>query len=282
MMIMKTAKKSLPATLTAAVAAAPVFPETQSPAVAKLADADLNILASAAPLSPVKVEKPVKAEVCKPVPAAAPIHAAASLLELVQAMDGSKEARYNVALDAVTAAYSVAITYGNKTQLIAVLQSTGRKVCERAMRTAIQTVGALGYHKDAGTRQSVIDAAVATAMTIFADIACKAPVKRAPAVPTEVVEEATGAGTAAAEGVAVAANDTEELPGNAAFKLVVSMAQHGELSNEEKTELATAINPGMPNIADYAATLADADLSALIQSLLDVAAARHVPLLKSA
>lgn len=248
---MKTAKKSLPPVLTAAVAVAPVFPETQSPVVAKLADADLNTLASAAPLSPVKAEKPVKAEVCKPVPAAAPIHAAASLLELVQAMDGSKEARYNVALDAVTAAYSVAITYGNKTQLIAVLQSTGRKVCERAMRTAIQTVGALGYHRDAASRQAVIDAAVATAMTIFADIACKAPVKRAPAVPTE----ATGAGEGEGEGVA--ANDTNAAPSAGAGSVPM-------------------------DIVGYASMLADDDLSALIQSLLDVAAARHIPLLKSA
>lgn len=275
---MKTAKKSLSPVLTATVAIAPIAPETKAPAVSKLTNADLDILASSAPLSPVKAEKPVKAEVCKPVPAAAPIHAAASLLELVQAMDGSKEARYNVALDALTAAYSVAITYGNKTQLIAVLQSTGRKVCERAMRTAIQTVGALGYHRDAASRQAVIDAAVATAMTIFADIACKAPVKRAPAVAPEATEAATGEG----EGEGVAANDTEELPGNAAFKLVVSMAQHGELSNDEKTELAKAINPGMTDITGYAATLADAELSALIQSLLDVAAARHMPLLKSA
>ena len=252
---MKTAKKSLAPVLTAAVAVAPIAPETQAPAVSKLSDADLNILASAAPLSPVKAEKPVKAEVCKPVPAAAPIHAAASLLELVQAMDGSKEARYNVALDAVTAAYSVAITYGNKTQLIAVLQSTGRKVCERAMRTAIQTVGALGYHRDAASRQAVIDAAVATAMTIFADIACKAPVKRAPAVPTDVVAEADGAG--AGEGAGVAANDTNATP--------------------------SAGTGSVPmDIVGYASMLADADLSALIQSLLDVAAARHVPLLKSA
>lgn len=244
---MKTAKKSLAPVLTATVAIAPIAPETKAPAVAKLSDADLNILASAAPLSPVKAEKPVKAEVCKPVPAAAPIHAAASLLELVQAMDGSKEARYNVALDAVTAAYSVAITYGNKTQLIAVLQSTGRKVCERAMRTAIQTVGALGYHRDAASRQAVIDAAVATAMTIFADIACKAPVKRAPAVPTEATEEATGEG--------VAANDTNAAPSAGAAPM---------------------------DIVGYASMLADDDLSALIQSLLDVAAARHIPLLKSA
>ena len=250
---MKTAKKSLAPVLTATVAIAPIAPETRAPAVSKLTNADLDILASSAPLSPVKAEKPVKAEVCKPVPAAAPIHAAASLLELVQAMDGSKEARYNVALDALTAAYSVAITYGNKTQLIAVLQSTGRKVCERAMRTAIQTVGALGYHRDAASRQAVIDAAVATAMTIFADIACKAPVKRAPAVAPEATEAATGEG----EGEGVAANDTNAAPSAGAGSVPM-------------------------DIVGYASMLADDDLSALIQSLLDVAAARHIPLLKSA
>lgn len=250
---MKTAIKTLPATLTQAVAVAPTFPETQAPIVGKLDDASLNILAAAAPLSPVKAEKPVKAEVVKAVPPRAAIHAAATLLELVQALDGSKEQRYNVALDALTAAYTTALTYGNKSELIAVMQSTGKKACERGMRTAIQIVGALGYHKDASTRQDAINAAVATAMTVFADIACKPPVKRAPAVPAPATDAVAADG--AGEGVAEAAPDTDAAPSAGAAPM---------------------------DIVGYAQMLPDLALADLIDSLLKVAAARHVPLLKAA
>lgn len=247
---MKTVSKILPAALTAHVAVpAPVA----APQANRLTDVDLSILGAAAPLSmpePKAVKAP-KAEVCKPVPAAAPIHAAASLLELVQAMDGSKEARYNVALDGLTAAYSVALTYGNKTQLIAVLNSTGKKACEKGMRQAVQIVGALGYHKDASTRQEAIDAAVATAMTIFAGIACKESVKRVAAVKADAAPVAEGAG----EGAADAANDAATDTGAGAAPL---------------------------DIVGYASMLADAELESLIRSLLDVVAARKAPLLKQA
>lgn len=249
MMIMKTTVKTLAPVLTGPVAVAPTFPETQAPIVAKLDDASLNILAAAAPLSPIKTEKPVKAEVVKAVPPRAAIHAAASLLELVQALDGSKEQRYNVALDAVTAAYTTALTYGNKSELIAVLQSTGKKACERGMRTAIQTVGALGYHKDAATRQDAINAAVATAMTIFADIACKPPVKRAAAVPAPATDAVTGAGEGAPEAAPDAAPSAGAVP---------------------------------MDIVGYASMLADDALADLIKSLLDVAAARNTQMLKAA
>lgn len=247
---MKTKIAALPVALTVHV---PVPAPVAAPKANKLSDVDMDILHAAAPLSmpePKAVKAP-KAEVCKPVPAAAPIHAAASLLELVQSMDGSKEARYNVALDGLTAAYSVALTYGNKTQLIAVLNSTGKKACEKGMRQAVQIVGALGYHKDAATRQGAIDSAVASAITIFASIACKETVKRAPVVKAEAAPVAEGAG----EGVADAANDAGANTGAGAAPM---------------------------DIIGYASMLSDDALESLIRSLLDVAAARKQPVLQAA
>ncbi len=103
----------------------------------------------------------------------------ATLLETVRAMDGSTEDRFNVAHTALTSAYTQALTYGNKTQLTQVAESDGRKVCERAMRMAVQTIGVLGMHKDAVSRTDAIEGAVIAALDIFASIACvaKAPAK---------------------------------------------------------------------------------------------------------
>lgn len=123
------------------------------------------------------------------------LSAPVSLLETIRALDGSKENRFIVAEQALTLAYTCAMQYGNKTQLKEMLESTGKKVCERAMRSAVQIVGVLALHKDVSTRADAIALAVHTALDIFGAIACKpAAAKQPKAVPTPAPSADAGAG----------------------------------------------------------------------------------------
>lgn len=182
------------------------------------------------------------------------IVSAPSLLEVMQAMDGAKEARYNVMLDALTLAYTQALTHGDKRQLKAVLDSTGRGKCVKAMRSAVQTVGVLGLHKDADTRADAIASAVATASTVFAD-ACLTIVKRAPASKAvKASEKVAGKGEGEGEGAAPA-----------------------------PATPAQSVDSGV--VCAYARTLADDELSALLDSLAVIVSERasvRMPLLKAA
>lgn len=180
------------------------------------------------------------------------IVSAPSLLEVMQAMDGAKEARYNVMLDALTLAYTQALTHGDKRQLKAVLDSTGRGKCVKAMRSAVQTVGVLGLHKDADTRADAIASAVATASTVFAD-ACLTVVKRAPA--------------------SKAVKASEKVAGKG----------EGEGAAPAPATPAQSIDSGV--VCAYARTLADDELSALLDSLAVIVSERasvRMPLLKAA
>lgn len=180
------------------------------------------------------------------------IVSAPSLLEVMQAMDGAKEARYNVMLDALTLAYTQALTHGDKRQLKAVLDSTGRGKCVKAMRSAVQTVGVLGLHKDADTRADAIASAVATASTVFAD-ACLTVVKRAPA--------------------SKAVKASEKVAGKG----------EGEGATPAPATPAQSVDSGV--VCAYARTLADDELSALLDSLAVIVSERasvRMPLLKAA
>ena len=84
---------------------------------------------------------------------------AASLLETMSALDGNKQDRFNVAQSALFSAYSQSLRHGNKTQLTDMLASDSKKVCVRAMRTAVQVVGVLGLHKNVISRADAIDTA---------------------------------------------------------------------------------------------------------------------------
>lgn len=126
-----------------------------------------------------------------------------SLLTTLQAMDGDRSARADVALPALHHAYTIAIKTGNVSQLHAVITSTGKKLCEKAMRTAIQQIGvgikdgvATGKglstesKKIAGdnneTLDGYIDRLVMEALAIFVSIACK---EKAPKKEKELTPE---------------------------------------------------------------------------------------------
>lgn len=189
----------------------------------------------------------------KAVVKSAPI--GASLLETVRALDGNKADRAAVAYTALMSAYTVALTYGNKTQLNDVLTSTGKKVCEKAMRNAVQVVGVLGLHKTAATRQEAIEQAVMVALDLFIAVACvtkektvKAKVEApAPVVPVE------GAGD----------SDT---------------------ATEEQAVIGpiAAATLNADTIQAYAATLDDSALTMLTNRLLALVESRATPLLKAA
>lgn len=208
------------------------------------------------------VVTPVAATIATPIanPKAVAIRAPkvaaieASLLETVRALDGNKEDRLNVAHAALTVAYTVALTYGNKTQLTAVLASTGKKVCEKAMRAAVQEVGVLGMHKDSQTRAQAILDAVNVATSLFAAVACVVKAKQPKAAKVEApVTPAAGAG------------DSTEADTDTPAAAPIAAAQ--------VTESA---------IVSYAESLPDAQLAALTDRLVALIEARTRTHLKAA
>lgn len=151
-----------------------------------------------------------------------------TLLETVRALDGNKEERFHAAQCALYSAYTQALQHGNKTQLTEMLNSDGKKVCEKAMRTAVQTVGVLGMHKDSATRNDAIEMAVTVAADIFAAIACKVSkpraVKAKPLTGTAFLDLATMQPGSA--GVSMAAGSTSDTP--------VVGAVHGDITDMQK------------------------------------------------
>lgn len=129
-----------------------------------------------------------------------------SLLSVLQAMDGNKSARADVALTALHSAYTLAIKSGNVSQIADVIGSTGKKVCEKAMRTALQQTG-VGFvdgnvsGKGLATKSKksasdncesldeYIDRMSMLALDIFVSIACKETVKKEKVI-TEAEAEA--------------------------------------------------------------------------------------------
>ncbi len=168
-----------------------------------------------------------------------------SLLNTVRALDGNKEDRAVVARAALYSAYHSALFFGNKTQLKEVLESTGKKLCEKAMRNAVQIIGVPAVHKNVATRQDALDEAVMLALDLFAAVACvtkaKAVKVEAPKV-EETKEESTGEGDTNTEAATPSASP------------------------------ATTFNA--ESIATYAATLPDTELAALTDRLMAIIEAR--------
>ncbi len=111
-----------------------------------------------------------------------------TLLETVQAFDGSHEARYNLAHDALTSAYTKAFKYGDKRELNAVLKApaTGKgSKCVAAMQTAIKAVdqAMIVSITLSDSRNDKIASAVSCALDVFASLVCvtKAKTVKAPA-----------------------------------------------------------------------------------------------------
>lgn len=188
-------------------------------------------------------------------PVAAPVHVAATLLELMQAMDGKREARYNVAVDALTAAYTQAMTYGDKRQLNGMLTSKGKGKCVVTMRDAIQQAGVLGLYKDDSTRADAIAAAVAIASTVFFEGACQPKAK-----PVKAVKEAA--------------------PAEAAVKGEGDGTQEGEGAAPTPATPATTLDNA--TVALYARTLSSAQLADLLDVLSAIVAEKAEPLLRAA
>lgn len=178
-----------------------------------------------------------------------------SLLELVRSLDGSKEERFNVAHAALNTAYTLALTHGNKTQLTQVLESTGKKQCEKAMRNAVQVVGVPGLHKDATTRADAIESLVLLALDLFAAVACKPAAVKAPK-----------------------AKDETPAPANSA----VSESEAGEGEQSAPATAAAPVALSFAAVHAYAAALDDTALAALAADLLKLIEARAVPMLKVA
>lgn len=172
---------------------------------------------------------------------------ASSLLEVVQAMDGNKEARYNVAFDALSIAYTKALTHGDKRQLKAMLEAKGKGKCVTAMRNAIQDVGVLGLHKDDDTRADAIALAVASASTLFSEAVLTIKPKAKPKA--KKVEKVVPVGKGAGEG---------------ADALPTSELQSIEMDNDV--------------VLAYARTLDDSTLAALLSDITTLVMARSEPL----
>ena len=181
------------------------------------------------------------------------------LLPLLQAMDNNKTARADVAGRALHAAYTLAAKSGNVSQIADVIASTGNKVCEKAMRKALQVVG-LGIATDGTasgrglkamvtaeaerskmTIDEYIDSQVNDALSIFVGIACK------PAKPAKTAEEkaaakaASDAANAAKSAELQADSDTVTLDADTMLDTMIQAIGTGVYSAEDIDRLYVAV-----------------------------------------
>lgn len=192
---------------------------------------------------PVSVVAPVVAPVVAKSTKTEKVALTVSLLETVRALDGSKADRYAVGLQALTRAYTQALQHGNKTDLNGMIASDGRKVCERAMRSAVQVVGIPSVSKlNAEAKQALIESSVMQALDIFASVACKESAPKQPRKdknsPVTVIKPEAVAGTMPED---VETIETTSIDASELVAQTVLLIQAGALTADEIDALETAL-----------------------------------------
>lgn len=109
------------------------------------------------------------------------------LLATVQAFDGSKDARYAVAHDAIRRAYRLALFGGRTHELEAVRTSTGKGKHIKAMREAVTLTGTPKAMKDCAARDNMLDTLTAECLARYVDVAFAPAIKREPKPKTKAV-----------------------------------------------------------------------------------------------
>lgn len=125
------------------------------------------------------------------------------LLSVAQSFDGSKDARYAVAHDAIRRAYKLALS-GRDQELLAVVRSTGKGKHIKAMREAVTLTGTPKGMRDSPERDNKLDTLVSQCLALYADVAFAPAVKRepkakAPAVSIAESDASVGAGAGAGD-----------------------------------------------------------------------------------